>query len=111
MKQACLHPPGLSSRVHTGYILSPSYSLEQEPSAAGCCVHTDAAVKHHQCLQSPHSPNLFDLKEGRANFLTALCDYFLALLLWLSRYKMDATVTPAEQTSLTSLKKESSYTP
>lgn len=62
MERACLRPPGLYSQVHTGYILSPLYSLEQEPSAKDCSVHTDAAVKHHQCLQPSHSPSLFDLK-------------------------------------------------
>lgn len=97
MERACLHPLGLSIQVHTGHILSPLYSLELEPSAKSCCVHTDAAVKHHQCLQPPHSPNLFDLKEGTVNFLSALCDYFLGLLLWLTRYETEAKTTPAEQ--------------
>lgn len=96
MERACLRPPGLYSQVHTGHILSPLYSLEQEPSE-DCCVHTDAAVKHRQWLQPPHSPNLLDLKEGTVNFLTVLCDYFLGLLLWPTRYETDAKITPAKQ--------------
>lgn len=72
MDRACLHPPGLYGRDHTGHILSPLYAVEQEPSAEDCCVHTDAAVKDHQRLQPPHSSNLFDLKQGTVNFPNGL---------------------------------------
>lgn len=45
-----------------------------------CYVHTDAAIKHHQCPQSPHNPSLFDLERHRASQSPLHCA--LWLLLW-----------------------------
>lgn len=84
MKRGCLPPQGLVPRP------SPHlpHSLTLISSGSGLCllweyyVHTDAAIKSHQCPQSPHSPSLFDLKRDTAevNLLIVLCDYSFRVL-------------------------------
>ena len=81
MKQGCLHPPGLVPQP------SPHlpHSLTLISSGSGLCllldcyVHTDAAIKSHQCPQSPHSPSPFDLKRHSTS-QSPYCA--LWLLLW-----------------------------
>lgn len=86
MKQGCLLPPGLVPQPspHLPHSLTLISSGQELCLLLDCSVHTDAAIKPHQCPQSPHNPGLFDLKEDTVNLLTVLFDHASGLLLWVT---------------------------